>query len=106
MTLDTNKLIDTYVNNDDWRIKENSNASYAYPGMLGYVLNHITSKYMLENVYSKEVAEAHKKCFVHIHDLSGMNLYCIGRQQNGKSVERNSAVNQLTNQEDRIHCLT
>lgn len=78
MTLDTNALIDKYVNNDDWRIKENSNTSYAYPGMLGYVLNHITSKYMLDNIYSQEVAEAHKKCLVHIHDLSGMNLYCLG----------------------------
>lgn len=76
--LNTNNLIDTYVANTDWRIKENSNASYAYPGMLGYVLNHITSKYMLDNIYTQEMADAHKKCFYHIHDLSGMNLYCLG----------------------------
>lgn len=76
--LDVVKLIDQYIEQADWRIKENANMSYSYPGMLGYVVNHATSEYALERIFPKECSDAHKDGFIHLHDLSGLCNYCLG----------------------------
>lgn len=77
--LDTQKIIDGYIRQSNWRIKENANASYSYSGMVGHVANFATSDYALSNIYIPEIAEAHKETMIHIHDLSGgMACYCLG----------------------------
>lgn len=62
----------------DWRVRENSNTTFAYPGLVGHVANHAMAEYMLQKVYTQEIAEAHRSTDIHIHDLSGMNCYCMG----------------------------
>lgn len=77
--LDTQKIIDGYIQQSSWRIKENANASYSYSGMVGHVANFATSDYALSHIYSEEMARAHKDTMMHIHDLSGgMACYCLG----------------------------
>lgn len=71
-------LIQQYINKSDWRIRENSNMSYSYPGLLGYVVGHETAKYALANIYPNTAATAHQNAFIHIHDLNGLAPYCLG----------------------------
>ena len=53
--------------------------TYSYPGMIGYIANHEIAKFALENVYTPEIAKAHKKCEIHLHDLGqGICNYCLG----------------------------
>lgn len=76
--MDTIKLIDEYINEADWRIRENANMRFSYPGLVGYVANHAMAEYALTKVYSPDVAAAHNEKRLHLHDLSGLCNYCIG----------------------------
>jgi anaerobic ribonucleoside-triphosphate reductase len=78
LIIDPVKLIDDYIEQTDWRIKENSNMSWSYQGMLGYIIGHNTAEYALQKVYSKEASIAHREGNIHIHDLSGLCNYCLG----------------------------
>lgn len=73
--MDSVKLINDYIKQADWRINENANMSYSYPGMLGYVVGHSTAEYGLSEIYPFESSKAHKEGFIHIHDLSGLCNY-------------------------------
>jgi ribonucleoside-triphosphate reductase len=71
--------IDNYINREDWRVKENSNASFSYAGLQGYDAGGDIANYTLKKVYTSEIAQAHKNCFIHLHDLSnGIIGYCAG----------------------------
>lgn len=72
------ELIKQYQNQTDWRIWENANQAYSYSGQNGFVINHINADFALSHIYSPDVAEAHRKAFIHIHDLSGLCNYCLG----------------------------
>ncbi|MCK4525571.1 MAG: ribonucleoside triphosphate reductase, partial [Candidatus Andersenbacteria bacterium] len=41
-------LVDDYLSEIDWRVKENSNMSYSLQGLNNYIANVVTSKYWLE----------------------------------------------------------
>lgn len=72
-------LISKYLENTDWRIKENSNTTYSYPGLIGYIASHEIAQFALEKVYNSEIATAHRDCMLHIHDLGGgICNYCLG----------------------------
>jgi len=71
-------LIDGYLDEVDWRVKENANMGFSLQGLNFYVSSSITAKYWLEKLYPKEVAEAHKNGDFHIHDLGILGAYCCG----------------------------
>ena len=73
-------MIDDYVGQADWRVKENSNASYSLSGLQAYISGAVVAEYTLKNVYPAEVAKAHREGDLHIHDLSLGTLggYCAG----------------------------
>jgi ribonucleoside-triphosphate reductase len=71
-------LIDGYLDEADWRVKENANMGFSLQGLNFYVSSSITAKYWLEKLYPKEVAEAHKSGDFHIHDLGILGAYCCG----------------------------
>ncbi len=72
------KLVESYIDNTDWRIKENSNMSYSLQGLNNYISSDVTSEYWLNRVYPPKVREAHKEGDLHIHDLSLLSVYCVG----------------------------
>ncbi len=78
MNLDTNVLVDSYMLKKDWRVKENSNSPYSYGTMNKFLVGEISKKYWEDRVYDKEASEAHKNGFIHIHDMSGLTIYCCG----------------------------
>lgn len=71
-------LVDDYLSEADWQVKENSNMSYSLQGLNNYISNVITSKYWLEKIYPPEVREAYISGDFHIHDLGLLSVYCCG----------------------------
>ena len=76
--LDYKKLVDSYVNVTDWRVKENSTVTYSIGGLILSNSGAISANYWLSEVYDPEIAEAHKNADMHIHDLSMLTGYCAG----------------------------
>lgn len=77
--LDVNKVMDTYILQDDWRVKENSNISYSSSGLLMHLSGTLIAHYVLNRLYPHEISQAHSNGDFHIHDLSmGIMGYCAG----------------------------
>ena len=77
--LDYKKLVDGYIGSEkDWRVKENSTVTMSVGGLILSNSGAITANYWLTEVYDDEIADAHRKCFMHIHDLSMLTGYCAG----------------------------
>jgi ribonucleoside-triphosphate reductase len=72
------QLVENYLDDNDWRIKENSNVSKTIGGLILYQSGAISSAYWLDKVYDKEIASAHRGADFHIHDLSFLGPYCAG----------------------------
>lgn len=76
--LDYKELVNSYVNIEDWRVKENSTVTYSVGGLILSNSGAITANYWLSEVYDEEVANAHRNADMHIHDLSMLTGYCAG----------------------------
>jgi anaerobic ribonucleoside-triphosphate reductase len=72
--------IDKYMNNSDWRVNENANnGNPTFSGLMLYLANTEIAKHALENMYNKDISNAHKTGALHIHDLGyAMIPYCCG----------------------------
>lgn len=70
--------VDEYVNEDDWRVKENSNAHYSFGTLNKHISGMVSSDYWLYRVYPKEIREGHIEGDYHIHDLGDLTFYCCG----------------------------
>ena len=76
--LDYKKLIESYLKVEDWRVKENSTVTYSIGGLILNNSGAVTANYWLNEVYDEEIANAHKNCDIHLHDLSMLSGYCAG----------------------------
>ncbi len=74
----TIEMFNDYLNDKDWRIKENANTQKSVNGLNNYVREFFTKKYWLHEVYPTEVREAHENGDAHIHDLGFLGPYCAG----------------------------
>ena len=72
-------LVEGYIGNGDWRVKENANIGYSFGGLMLHISGSINARYALEKIYTKEIAAAHQSGDFHLHDLyMGLNGYCAG----------------------------
>jgi anaerobic ribonucleoside-triphosphate reductase len=71
-------LVDKYIQEIDWKVKENANMAYSLQGLNNYISSIVSSNYWMNRVYSKDVREAHKSGDFHIHDLQLVAAYCCG----------------------------
>lgn len=76
--LDTDKIVDDYMLQRDWRVKENSNAPFSFGQMNKYINSAVSKQYWTERVYDASASAAHNDGFIHIHDMSGLTIYCCG----------------------------
>lgn len=76
--LDSDKLMDEYLGEETWYVKENANMAYSLQGLRNHVAEKITEKYWLNKLYSTEIREAHENADLHIHDLGSLSAYCAG----------------------------
>ena len=77
-TLDYKSVVDNYLKLSDWRVKENSTVTYSVGGLILSNSGAITANYWLSEIYDEEIANAHRNCDFHIHDLSMLTGYCAG----------------------------
>ena len=71
-------IVESYLKQDDWRVKENSNAPFMYGGLTKYICSEVSKDYWLREVYPEYIAQAYIDGHIHLHDLGGLTLYCTG----------------------------
>ena len=76
--LDYKELVNSYVQEEDWRVKENSTVTYSVGGLILHNSGSITANYWLSEIYDEEIGNTHKNADIHIHDLSMLTGYCAG----------------------------
>jgi len=78
LMLDINTTMDGYLSQSDWRVNENANVNFSLGGLILHNSGTITANYWLKNIYTPQIAEAHRSAAFHIHDLSMFSGYCAG----------------------------
>jgi len=75
---DAVNMVDNYIQQKDWRVKENANMGYSLQGLNNFISTAVSNKYWLDRIYPKEIAERHLEGDIHIHDLGSISAYCCG----------------------------
>jgi len=75
-------IVEEYLKQKDWRVKENSNNPFSYGGLAKYSLAEINKDYWLREVYPEYISKSYVDGHMHIHDLGGLTLYCCGYSLN------------------------
>ena len=76
--VDYKKIVDSYLQVSDWRVKENSTVTYSVGGLILSNSGAVTANYWLSEIYDEEIGNAHRNADLHIHDLSMLTGYCAG----------------------------
>lgn len=77
-SIDQIELVDSYLKNLDWKVKENSNMAYSLQGLNNYISSEVSKNYWLNKIYPREIGKAHKEGDFHVHDLNLLSVYCVG----------------------------
>jgi len=72
------EVVDDYLDEDDWLVRENSNMAYSLQGLNNYISTKIITNYWMHKIYPTEVWKAHESGDIHIHDLGVLAAYCVG----------------------------
>lgn len=74
------RLIKDYINDTDWKIKENSNeGAVSFSGLNARISGEVLSNFALNQLYSEKIKRAHLEGDFHVHDLSYPIVgYCAG----------------------------
>ena len=75
---DTIEVVDDYIGEKDWAIKENSNMDFSLQGLNNYITQKISAHYWLRRIYPEEIRKAHENADLQIHDLGILAPYCNG----------------------------
>ncbi|MFA4937433.1 MAG: ribonucleoside triphosphate reductase [Patescibacteria group bacterium] len=76
--INSDDVMDGYLNKLDWRVRENSNMAYSLQGLNNHVASAVSSHYWLHKIYPPEVRDAHLNADFHLHDLQILAVYCCG----------------------------
>ncbi len=76
--IDSNDVIEGYLKQLDWRVKENANMAYSLQGLNNHVASAISANYWLNKIYPPEIRDAHINGAIHLHDLQLLAVYCCG----------------------------
>ena len=71
-------LVEDYLNDRDWRVRENSNMTYSLQGLNTHITDRVISHYWLSKIYPPEIKRHHESGDFHIHDLGTLGAYCVG----------------------------
>ena len=72
------EMVDEYIGDSDWQIRENANMGYSLQGLHQYVVSAVSKKYWLNKIYPKEIRNAVGENAFHIHDIDFLGAYCCG----------------------------
>ena len=71
-------LVEDYLNDRDWRVRENSNMTFSLQGLNTHITDKIISQYWLGKIYPRPIRAAHESGDFHLHDLGTLGAYCVG----------------------------
>ncbi|BEP27710.1 ribonucleoside triphosphate reductase [Helicovermis profundi] len=72
-------LMNDYLEEKDWQIKENANSSEkSVMALYNYTREEFIKLYWLNEIYPIEISNAHKSGEIHIHDMGFLGPYCSG----------------------------
>ena len=71
-------LVDDYLEELDWRVRENSNMTFSLQGLNTHITDRIISQYWLDKIYPDPIRTAHESGDMHVHDLGTLGAYCVG----------------------------
>ena len=77
-TINSDELMEGYLKQLDWKVRENSNMDYSLQGLNNHVASTISANYWLNKVYTPQIKEAHTSGDFHLHDLQLLSPYCCG----------------------------
>ena len=72
------QIVEQYLKQKDWRVKENSNRPFSFGAMNSYISGEVAKDYWLREIYPQYIADAYVDGHIHIHDLGCLSLYCCG----------------------------
>jgi ribonucleoside-triphosphate reductase (formate) len=74
------RLIQDYINDMDWKVRENSNEGVmSFSGLNARISGEVLANFALNQIYSENVKKSHLGGDLHIHDLSYPVVgYCSG----------------------------
>jgi len=70
-------LVDRYISQADWRVKENSNMGFSLQGLNNHIASEISKTYWLDKIYPNHIRNMHTEGDFHIHDLNLISVYCV-----------------------------
>lgn len=76
--VNSDEIMEGYLEKIDWRVKENANMDYSLQGLNNHVASTISSHYWLNKIYPEPIRRAHTEGDFHIHDLQLLACYCCG----------------------------
>jgi len=76
--IDSDELMEGYLKQADWRVKENANMNFSLQGLNNYVAASVSAHYWLHKAYPPRIRKAHMEASMHIHDLQSLSAYCTG----------------------------
>jgi ribonucleoside-triphosphate reductase len=74
-------LVGSYLNGQDWRVRENSNMAFSLQGLNVFLTEKIIGRYWLTKVYPEHIRTAHVEGDFHIHDLGTLGPYTYYGQE-------------------------
>jgi len=74
------EVIEDFISQKDWRVRENSNTSYSFSSLILNLTGYCIANYILDEIYGDmRISDWHREGRVHIHDLGqGIIPYCCG----------------------------
>lgn len=78
MMLESKKIVEGYLSQKDWRVKENSNAVYSFGALNKHIASEVSKDYWLRHIYPNYIAQSYLDGEIHIHDLGTLSIYCCG----------------------------
>lgn len=72
------ELVDDYMKNLTWEVKESASQGFSAQGLNGFLANQLIKKYWIEKIYDSEIQRCYKENRFHIHDLGSLTSYCCG----------------------------
>ena len=76
--VDSDELIQKYLDKTSWLVKENANMTYSLQGLNNHVASLLSSNFWLNKIYPRKIRKAHLYGDLHIHDLALLSAYCCG----------------------------
>ena len=76
--LNTNIIIENFINKTTWETEENANIPYSIMSLNNDLAEAAYKEYWLTKLYTKPIIKGYKDGLFHIHNLGFLSVYCVG----------------------------